>query len=116
MAALAKAFGVERAALTGLVDRAERRDLVQRRPVPADRRAIHVALTGPGRRIAHAFHTDFTTEVENLLTDVPVTERDRFHRTLLAILAAGATRGRVDVPFAVQKRGIAGLHVGSNHR
>ena len=48
MAELARAFGVERAALTGLVDRAERRGLVERRAVPGDRRAVSVSLTPDG--------------------------------------------------------------------
>ena len=37
MTELARCCGVERAALTGLVDRAERRGLAERAPVPGDR-------------------------------------------------------------------------------
>src|SRR5271168_2901056 len=37
MAELANCFGVEKAALTGLMDRAERRGLARRSPVPGDR-------------------------------------------------------------------------------
>ncbi len=40
MAELARCFEVEKAALTGLIDRAERRGLVKRSPVPGDRRAL----------------------------------------------------------------------------
>ena len=40
MAELAHCFGVEKAVLTGLMDRAERRGLAQRSPVPGDRRAL----------------------------------------------------------------------------
>jgi DNA-binding MarR family transcriptional regulator len=36
MADLARGFGVEKAALTGLVDRAERRGLAERSRVPGD--------------------------------------------------------------------------------
>ncbi|MQY23469.1 MarR family winged helix-turn-helix transcriptional regulator [Nocardia macrotermitis] len=89
MAALADMFQVERAALTGLVDRAEQRDLVQRQPVVGDRRAVQVALTATGRQTAHAFHTEFTTEVGDLLTDIPDADRDRLRRTLLSILTNG---------------------------
>src|SRR6266498_4937683 len=39
MTDLARCCGVEKAALTGLVDRAERRGLAERAPVPGDRRA-----------------------------------------------------------------------------
>lgn len=42
MAELAQLFGVEKAALTVLVDRAERRGLARRVAVPGDRRALRV--------------------------------------------------------------------------
>ena len=50
MAELAHCFGVEKAALTGLVDRVERRGLAKRTPVHGDRRALHVTLTDAGHR------------------------------------------------------------------
>src|SRR5947207_15853285 len=50
MSELAGLLGIERAALTGLADRAERRGMVARTAVPGDRRAVSVALPpgGPG--------------------------------------------------------------------
>jgi DNA-binding MarR family transcriptional regulator len=48
MTELARCCGVEKAALTGLVDRAERRGLAERAPVPGDRRALRVTLTDAG--------------------------------------------------------------------
>ena len=49
MSELAALLGIEKAALTGLADRAERRGLIARTAVPGDRRALSVALTGrPG--------------------------------------------------------------------
>src|ERR1035441_3896203 len=45
MSELAGMLGVEKAALTGLADRAQRRGLVARTAVPGDRRALSVALT-----------------------------------------------------------------------
>ncbi len=38
--------------ITGLVDRLERKSLVERQPDPQDRRVIRVALTEAGRRLA----------------------------------------------------------------
>ena len=49
MSELAGLLGIEKAALTGLADRAERRGLIARTAVPGDRRALSVALTPEGR-------------------------------------------------------------------
>src|SRR4051812_6989481 len=49
MAELARCLEVEKAALTGLVDRVERRGLAVRSPVPDDRRALRISLTNDGR-------------------------------------------------------------------
>ena len=67
MAELAQCFGVEKAALTGLVDRVERRGLAKRTPVHGDRRALNVTLTDAGQRAAAAFHGEVTAELESLL-------------------------------------------------
>jgi DNA-binding MarR family transcriptional regulator len=87
MADLAQCFGVEKAALTGLVDRAERRGLVKRMPVHGDRRALHVTLTDVGRRSASAFHGEVTAELEQLLSPLTPRERDNFREAMAAIIA-----------------------------
>ncbi len=91
MAELARCFGVEKAALTGLVDRAERRGLARRSPVPGDRRALRVTLTGTGRRAAAAFHADATEELNHLLTPLAPPDREHFHGAMATIIA-GAGR------------------------
>jgi DNA-binding MarR family transcriptional regulator len=85
MAELARAFGVEKAALTGLVDRAERRGLAERSPVPGDRRAVRVALTDAGRRSAAAFHAEVTAELDHLLAPLSPGDRDQFRAAVAAI-------------------------------
>ena len=87
MAELAKRFGVEKATLTGLVDRAEQRGLVRRSPVPGDRRALHVTLTDAGRRAATAFHSEATEELNHLLWALPSTDREDFRRAIGKIIA-----------------------------
>jgi DNA-binding MarR family transcriptional regulator len=87
MAELAHCFGVEKAALTGLVDRVERRGLAKRVPVPEDRRALHVTLTDPGRRAATAFHREVTTELGQLLSTLAPHDREQFRRAMAAIIA-----------------------------
>jgi DNA-binding MarR family transcriptional regulator len=97
MAELARCFGVEKAALTGLVDRAERRGLVRRSPVPGDRRALHVMLTDAGRLAATAFHTDATGELNHLLLPLPPAGRERF-RSAMAKIITGAERAAAREP------------------
>lgn len=91
MAELAREFGVERAALTGLVDRAERNGLVERRAVPGDRRAVSVSLTTTGLRTAAAFHAEVTAELRRLTAALTARERASFRTALAAITQAAET-------------------------
>lgn len=90
MAELAGLLGVEKAALTGLVDRAGRRGLVERTPVPGDRRAWRVRLTKAGQRSAVAVHNEICTELGELTVDLALTECERFRRSLARIIRAHA--------------------------
>jgi DNA-binding MarR family transcriptional regulator len=91
MAELAQCFGVEKAALTGLVDRVEQRGLAKRTPVQGDRRALHVTLTDTGQRAAAAFHGEVTAELERLLASLAPPDREHFQRAMAAIIAACRT-------------------------
>ena len=87
MAELAQCFGVERAALTGLMDRAERRGLAQRSAVPGDRRALQVTLTEAGRRAAIAFHAEVSAELDRLISPLTPQDREHFRATMAEIMA-----------------------------
>jgi DNA-binding MarR family transcriptional regulator len=89
MAELAHCFGVEKAALTGLMDRAERRGLAQRSPVPGDRRALQATLTDGGRRAAAAFHAEVAAELSRLIAPLAPRDRQHFGSTLAEIIAGG---------------------------
>jgi DNA-binding MarR family transcriptional regulator len=91
MTDLARCCGVEKAALTGLVDRAERRGLAERAPVPGDRRALRVTLTDAGRRSAAAFHAEVTAELHQLLSPLASQDREQF-RTAMAKITQAAGR------------------------
>ena len=45
---LARHLGLGKSSVTGLIDRAERRGLVERAPAPHDGRGVHVRLTPRG--------------------------------------------------------------------
>jgi DNA-binding MarR family transcriptional regulator len=92
MADLARCCGVEKAALTGLVDRAERRGLAKRVPVPGDRRALRVTLTDDGRRSAATFHAEVTAELSKLLSPLAPRDREQFRAAIAKITqSAGPT-------------------------
>jgi DNA-binding MarR family transcriptional regulator len=74
------------------VDRAERRGLAERAPVPGDRRALRVALTDAGRRSAAAFHAEVTAELSQLLSPLAPQDRQRFGTAMATITrSAGRT-------------------------
>ena len=95
MAELAHCFGVEKAALTGLVDRVERRGLAKRTPVRGDRRALQVILTEGGHQSATAFHDEVTAELEQLLSSLAPSDRERFGQAMAAIIAACGAQGEI---------------------
>ena len=88
MSELADLLGIEKAALTGLADRAERRGLVARTAVPGDRRAVSVALTPEGHEVASAFHHDVSASLDRLTDVLPPGERERFCRSLARVAMA----------------------------
>lgn len=87
MASLCATLGLEKSSLTGLVDRAEQRDLVVRQPSPDDRRAVLVAMTKAGAKAINRFHAELTGRLEGLLDELPPAERARFTRTLGRMVA-----------------------------
>ena len=93
MAELACCFGVEKAALTGLMDRAERRGLARRSPVPGDRRALQVTLTEAGHRTAAAFHAEVSAELDSLVAPLSPQDREQFRSAMAEIIARCRTSG-----------------------
>jgi DNA-binding MarR family transcriptional regulator len=76
MGELGAVLGLAKSSLTGLVDRTERNGLVQREPAPPDSRAVRVALTARGSRLAEKFYAETCLRIEELSTGLSVTERD----------------------------------------
>ena len=82
MGELGAMLGLAKSSLTGLVDRTERNGLVRREPDPPDTRAVRVALTPHGSRLAAEFYAETCRRVEKLLAGVDATERDTIARLL----------------------------------
>src|SRR5262245_61359874 len=53
MAELADYLGLERSTVSGLIDRAVQRGLVEKNTDPADGRSVRVSLTAQARRLEH---------------------------------------------------------------
>ena len=81
MSTLANHLGLERSTLSGLVDRAERRNLLQRVPNRSDGRAVDVLLTAEGAQLARRL----TAEVRRSLAPMtgPLTPVEQRRLTTL---------------------------------
>ncbi|AKU15909.1 MarR family winged helix-turn-helix transcriptional regulator [Luteipulveratus mongoliensis] len=74
--------------MTNRVDRLEKRGLVRRGPAPSDRRGVLVRLTDDGRQVVDAAMADLLEREQELLSHLPVRERDRLAMSLRTLLAA----------------------------
>lgn len=86
LAALSRQMLVTAGNLTGLVDRAERDGLVERRAVSGDRRATHVYLTPRGKKLLSDAQRRHAARIEARLAAIPKAELERLSQTLDKIL------------------------------
>ena len=82
LAALSRRMLVTAGNLTGLVDRAERDGVVERRPDPSDRRLSRVWLTPKGRELVQSLLPAHATHVSELLGALDAAERRDLRRLL----------------------------------
>jgi DNA-binding MarR family transcriptional regulator len=82
LAALSRRMLVTAGNLTGLVDRAERDGVVERRPDPSDRRLSRVYLTERGRELVQAVLPTHAQHVTDLLSALDAGERRELRRLL----------------------------------
>ncbi|EIV93868.1 MarR family winged helix-turn-helix transcriptional regulator [Frankia sp. QA3] len=87
MTELTGTLHVERSSLTGLVDRVERRGLVQRVRQAADRRVIQIALTAKGARLAMKSYDSVTAKVAEITSGVAPANATRLAAIVAGILA-----------------------------
>lgn len=96
MAQLGRLLGLDKSSTTGLVDRAVRRGLVDRAPVPEDGRAFRV-LTAEGHRLAQAFVAEVSRQVTALTGDLSETDRRRLSRLAGQVVVHHATAQGLDL-------------------
>ena len=95
MAQLAAYLGLDKSSVSGLVERAERRGLVERVPSRDDARATEVAITAAGRRLAAQGAEQIRLGLEPHLAHLPAAARRRLPADLAPLLGA---EGRVSAP------------------
>lgn len=76
MGELGATLGLAKSSLTGLVDRTERNGLVRREPDPRDTRAVRVALTPRGSKLAEEFYAETCRRIDRLPGGLSAGERD----------------------------------------
>lgn len=94
MLELARFLNLDKSSVSGLIDRAERRGLVQRTATATDARVVRVTLTPVGKNLAEAGSKEVTRQINALVASL--TEPDRSRLAALArqiILDDANTRG-----------------------
>jgi DNA-binding MarR family transcriptional regulator len=74
---LAARLGVERSTATRMCDRLVSAGLIERNTDPADRRAVVISLTGPGREVVEAVTRARRDNVARLLKTLPPARREQ---------------------------------------
>jgi DNA-binding MarR family transcriptional regulator len=86
MAELADYLGLDRSSVTGLVDRAAKRGLLRREAGGDDGRAVRVAMTPDGRRLAGIVEVEIAGLLAPLTRDLTASERNRLGALLGRVL------------------------------
>ena len=68
MGSVAEILSCDASTLTGIADRLEERNLIQRQVDPADRRVKLLALTEEGRQLVESIDGPFTSEIPGIAT------------------------------------------------
>lgn len=95
MGELGAMLGLAKSSLTGLVDRTERNGLVRREQDQDDLRAVRVALTPRGSKLAAEFYAETCRRVDKLPASLTADERD----TLADLLSRIVRDNKVPVVF-----------------
>jgi DNA-binding MarR family transcriptional regulator len=103
---LADVLNLDKSSVSGLVDRAQRRGLVERAPAASsDGRAIRVVLTELGHRTARQFAQRVADELAELVKDLSPAQRRRFAaQAARVVTSSGMSRGLEAPRTAITRR------------
>jgi DNA-binding MarR family transcriptional regulator len=91
MTALADYLGLEKSTMTGLVDRAEKRGLLQRAPSASDGRAVDVFLSPDGAALAEQLYAHVGQALSPTTSALVPTDQRRLQALLERMLGANET-------------------------
>jgi DNA-binding MarR family transcriptional regulator len=94
---LARLLELDKSSVTGLVDRAQRRGLVERTPSATDRRAVQVSLTRTGRALVTRVATQFEGDISELLDPLSTAERTKLSGLVGRLVVAHAAERGIDL-------------------
>ncbi|MEN0130858.1 MAG: MarR family transcriptional regulator [Brevundimonas sp.] len=91
MSELADYLGLEKSTMSGLIDRAEKRGLVQRAPGDGDRRAVDVFLTPEGTALADRLRGEVRAWFRGLTQGLSASDERRLQELLGVLLGASGS-------------------------
>lgn len=97
MSELSRRLMVTGGNVTGLTDQLVAEGLVDRHPVPGDRRAFAVRLTAAGRKAFHAMAAEHERWIVELTSGLTKGERDRLYALLGRLKTTVAARGEEEI-------------------
>jgi DNA-binding MarR family transcriptional regulator len=86
MTALADYLGLEKSTMTGLVDRAEKRGLLERAPSASDGRAVDVFLSPEGAELAERLYAHVVRSLSPLTSELAPADQRRLQTLLERML------------------------------
>ena len=86
MTELADFLGLEKSTMSGLIDRAEKRGLVQRAPNATDRRATDIFLSPQGMAVARTVHDRVRAALAPMTSELAPAEQRRLQALLERML------------------------------
>ena len=90
MSELADFLGLSKSTMSGLVDRAEKRGLLEREPNISDSRATDVLLTARGAQLAGPIFTQISDALRPLIDVLGATDQHRLQKLLTRMLTVSS--------------------------
>lgn len=91
MTELADYLGLDKSTMTGLVDRAERRGLLERQPNPTDGRAVDVSISLGGAELAESLYAHVEQSLSPVTSTLTRTDQRRLQTLLDRMLDRAST-------------------------